>query len=172
VDVNVVFDRPTPSEDGPLALDVGECTAAAAPAVLDIAESCFRYTRFHLDPHVDRVVANRIKREWIANFVERKRGDRLFVAYVDGRPAGFLAALATEQAGARTAVIDLVGVATDAQRRGVGVSLATAFANHYRKTCSRLLVGTQVANVPSIRLYEKLGYSLRHSHYVLHKHAA
>jgi RimJ/RimL family protein N-acetyltransferase len=31
-------------------------------------------------------------------------------------------------------------------------------------------VGTQIANLPSIRLYEKLGFSLVKSAYVMHRH--
>lgn len=170
VDVNVTFDLAAPREDRPLRVDVGECTSAAEAAVLDIAGSCFRFTRFHLDPEVGTEVAHAVKREWVRSYAAKKRGDRLFVAYADGHPAGFLAALVTELGGTRTAVIDLVGVGTDMQKKGVGESLVNRFINHYRSSCEALLVGTQVANTPSIRLYEKLGFSLRKSQYVLHKH--
>jgi len=53
---------------------------------LDIAESAFVYSRFHLDPLVPKELANRVKREWIANYVRRQRGERLLVAEVDGNP--------------------------------------------------------------------------------------
>ena len=167
VDVNVTFELALPSEARPLRVDVGECAKASEEAVLDIAGGCFTFTRFHLDPHVGLEVAHAVKREWTRSYVLKKRGDHLFVAYSGGRPAGFLAALVTPE---KAAVIDLVGVATDMQKKGVGESLVNAFVNRYRKHTDKLLVGTQVANVPSIRLYEKLGFSLKSSHYVLHKH--
>ena len=170
VDVNVTFAMNTPAEARRLRVDVGECTSRSADAVLDIAGSCFRFTRFHLDPGVEDAVAHRIKREWVRNYVLKKRGDRLFVASVDGKPAGFLAALVGEHAGSRRAIIDLVGVDTSLHRRGIGESLVNAFVEHYRGSCGSMVVGTQVANVPSVRLYEKLGFSLIGSEYVLHKH--
>jgi dTDP-4-amino-4,6-dideoxy-D-galactose acyltransferase len=171
VDVNITFTRrPRVAANRPPGIDIGECTPKAADAVLDIAGHCFKYTRFHLDPLVEVALAHRIKREWVRNYVLKRRGDRLFVAYVDGRPAGFLAALVGDRAGERTATIDLVGVDTTLQGRGIGQSLVLAFADHYRGSCDWLAVGTQVANIPSVRLYEKLGFSLAQSEYVLHKH--
>lgn len=163
VDTNVTFEL---AREVPLASDVevGELQAAEADAVLDIAGSAFRYSRFHLDPQIDDALAHRIKREWINNYVLGKRGDALLVARLGGKPAGFLAALVSHG----TAVIDLVAVATDAVGKGVGSALTAAFAQRYRGM-SRL-VGTQVANVPSIRLYSKLGFVLARSHYVLHHH--
>ena len=171
VDVNVTFQMAAPSTPRQPLVEVRQCTASAADAVLDIAGSCFRYTRFHLDPLIDVGVAHRIKREWIRSYVMKQRGDRLFVAYVDGKPAGFLASLVADHAGEHTAIIDLVGVEKALQGRGVGQSLVNAFVEHYRRSCASLVVGTQVANVPSVRLYEKLGFSLVRSEYVLHHHA-
>jgi ribosomal protein S18 acetylase RimI-like enzyme len=172
VDVNITLTVNAPVASRRSIVEVGECTPKVADAVLDIAGSCFRFTRFHLDPLVDDTLAHRIKREWIRNYVLRKRGDRLFVAYVDGRPAGFLAALVSDRAGVRTATIDLVGVDKAFQRRGAGESLVNWFMEHYRASCESLAVGTQIANVPSVRLYEKLGFALNRSEYVLHKHVA
>ena len=170
VDVNITFAMNAPAEARRPLVDVGECTPRSADAVLDIAGSCFRFTRFHLDPRVDDAVAHRIKREWVRNYVLKKRGDRLFVASVEGKPAGFLAAMVNEHAGSRRAIIDLVGVDTSLHRRGIGESLVNAFVEHYRGSCGSMVVGTQVANVPSVRLYEKLGFSLIGSEYVFHKH--
>jgi ribosomal protein S18 acetylase RimI-like enzyme len=79
---------------------------------------------------------------------------------------GFLAALVSE----RNAVIDLVGVDKQYQRRRVGAALTQAFIDHYRPSASSLQVGTQVANVPSMRLYERLGFSISKTQYVLHLH--
>ena len=59
-------------------------------------------------------------------------------------------------------------VATAAHGQGAGSALCTAFAHKYRGMPR--VVGTQVANVPSIRLYTKLGFVLAKSQYVLHAH--
>ncbi|MFT3694655.1 MAG: GNAT family N-acetyltransferase [Kofleriaceae bacterium] len=145
-------------------VDVRECSDADAAAVLDIAGSAFRYSRFHLDPAVGQEMAHHVKREWIANYVKKVRGDALLVGFLDGKPAGFLAALVSHG----TAAIDLVAVATSAHGKGVGSALCAAFAKRYAGMPR--VVGTQVVNVPSIRMYTKLGYELARSQYVLHRH--
>jgi ribosomal protein S18 acetylase RimI-like enzyme len=111
-----------------------------------------------------------VKREWVASYFEGRRGDRLFVARVAGRIAGFLAAVMTQHDGRPAAAIDLVGVAADHQRAGVGRALVRRFAAHYAG-CEHVIVGTQAANVPSIRMYEGLGFRAVRSAYVLHRHA-
>jgi len=165
VDTNVTFElMREPSAASP-SIEVSEVAEGDADAVLDIAGSAFRYSRFHLDPLISDELAHHIKREWIRNYVLRKRGDALLVAHLDDRVVGFLAAIVAHG----TAIIDLVAVASDANGLGVGSALTLAFAQKYRGM-SRI-VGTQVANVPSVRLYTKLGFSLVRSQYVLHHHA-
>jgi len=164
VDTSVTFEL---AREVPVAtaIEVSECTPADAEAVLAIAGSAFRYSRFHLDPTVGVELANHVKRVWIRNYVTKQRGDALLVAHHAGKPAGFLAALVAHG----TAVIDLVAVATDAHGHGIGSALCAAFAKRYHD--KPRIVGTQVANVPSIRMYTKLGYELSRSQYVLHLHA-
>jgi ribosomal protein S18 acetylase RimI-like enzyme len=137
---------------------------------VEIAGTCFRYSRFHLDPRVPREIADRIKREWIRNYATKRRGERLLVASLEGRPAGFLAVLASESGGQRIRTIDLVGVAAWAQRRGVGRALVEAFIAASRGVCDVMQVGTQAANIPSMRLYETTGFCMSRSQYVLHGH--
>jgi ribosomal protein S18 acetylase RimI-like enzyme len=177
VDVNVTFSIEAPSSSQNRAVDlpqdvvVHEIQPAEEKATLDIAGSCFRYSRFHLDPLVSTQIANRIKRDWIFNYIKGKRGDRLFVALTDGRPAGFLAAIATGGDGERAYVIDLVGVGSGFQRRGIGQALTSFFISYYRNS-PRLEVGTQAANIPSMRLYEKCGFGISKTQYVMHGHVA
>jgi ribosomal protein S18 acetylase RimI-like enzyme len=147
-------------------LNIGEVKPAEADAVLDIAGSAFRYSRFHLDPRIDNALAHKIKREWIRNYVLGKRGAGLLVARENGKPIGFLAHLVARG----TAVIDLIAVASDAHGRGAGSALTAAFAGLYAGMPR--IAGTQIANVPSIRLYSKLGFTFSRSQYVLHHHAS
>lgn len=167
VDVNVTLSRapePTP------ALEPEPTVETARPehyaALLDVAGSCFRTSRFHLDPAIDDELANRVKREWIRSYVEGRRGVELLAALVDGSPAGFLAVL--EQDGLRT--IDLVGVSLSHQGRGVGTALVAAFIARHGLSARELRVGTQIANVPSLRLYARAGFSIASASYVLHLH--
>ena len=165
VDVNVTLER---EGDGGLSgTSVAPAAAHQYEALLDIAGSCFRYSRFHLDPHIPTELAHRVKREWVRSYVEGRRGVELLAATHDGEAAGFLAVLEAQD-GAQ--VIDLIGVAAAVQGRGIGESLVGAFAQRHGDGGRTLRVGTQVANVPSLRLYEKLGFRVVSATYVLHRH--
>jgi ribosomal protein S18 acetylase RimI-like enzyme len=171
VDVNVTFERnAAEANDEPQGeVEVGASSEEDAESVLAIAESAYEYSRFHLDPLVPAGLANRIKREWCGSYVRGDRGDRLFVARLHGQPVGFLAALTTA-GDHRAAVIDLVGVRREQRKRRVGTALVRAFLGYYQSSVRTVRVGTQVANIPSVRLYERLGFSLVDSQYVLHLH--
>lgn len=149
---------------------IGEFHPAQREAVLAIAKSCFRYSRFHLDPLIPPETANQIKHDWILNYILKQRGEHLWVATVAGRPAGFLAVIAGEEAGRRYRAIDLIGVAPDYQGRGIGQALTAFFVDFYKQHSDFLQVGTQIANLPSMRLYPKIGFSLIKSAYVMHRH--
>lgn len=149
-------------------LDRCESHAASRHPLAEVAGECFRFSRFHLDPDFPNALADEIKRQWIVNYLSGGRGDRLFAARVEGRWAGFLASLVTPDG---TAVIDLIGVGSDFQGRGLGGHLIAAFQQAYAGAANVLRVGTQVANAPSLRLYQKQGFRPVQSAYVLHWHA-
>jgi ribosomal protein S18 acetylase RimI-like enzyme len=173
VDVNVTFERTADLNPGlqpRRATLVRDMRPADHAEILGIAEHCFSYSRFHLDPFFAQEQANRIKREWVRNYILGKRGERLLVAEWDGVPVGFLAVLAGEIKGRSCRVIDLIGVSGSYQGRGVGRGLVDHFSRLYAGKCDVLRVGTQVANIPSVRLYERCGFRVAESAYVLHAH--
>lgn len=176
VDVNVTFARDTraPGQGarggGASGCWLGEASGEHHSGVLEIAATCFQYSRFHLDPLIPRTVADRIKHDWILSYIRKQRGDRLFVATLDETPVGFLAALSSESNGKRIRIIDLMGVEAAYQGRGIGRELVGFFVDRYRDEADSLQVGTQVANVPSLRLYEGCGFSVLSTRYVLHMH--
>ena len=137
---------------------------------LDIAGSCFKFSRFHLDPFIQKSIANRIKHDWILSYLQGQRGEKLWVALRDQQPAGFLAVLSSKSEGKVTRIIDLIGVHGPLQNRGIGKTLMGFFIHEYRDYSDFLQVGTQAANIPSMRLYQKLGFSIIQTQYVLHFH--
>jgi ribosomal protein S18 acetylase RimI-like enzyme len=149
---------------------VGVCQPQWRDAVLEIAECAFRFTRFHVDPKIDRAAANRVKREWIQSYVDGRRGDALLVAHDGDTVLGFNAMLVSDRPSGPVAVIDLIGVHPDQQRRGIGRLMVDGALHHYQDRCRSLEVGTQASNVPSVRLYERMGFRLIRSGYVLHRH--
>jgi ribosomal protein S18 acetylase RimI-like enzyme len=134
-----------------------------------LAGSAFQYSRFHLDPAIPAALAHRIKSEWAGNWFRGARGDGMIVAEDAGRVAGFLQLL---WRGERL-VIDLVAVDPASRARGLARAMIGCAAKRGTGDARRpaaITVGTQAANIPSVRLYESLGFRLRGSQYVLHHH--
>lgn len=142
---------------------------AAAPgdrrAVAAIARDGFRFTRFHLDPHIPRGLAGRIKAAWAENFFDGRRGDAMLVAEAERQVAGFILLLRLPR---DRLAIDLIAV--DSRFRGRG--LARAMIGRAAGTAGviELVVGTQAANAPSVRLYESAGFRWSTAQLVLHHH--
>lgn len=176
VDVNVTFGIGTESGKNPLArqktsgFKIGAVEGGQQEAALEIARTAFAYSRFHLDPLVPKATADRIKHDWILNYLKKKRGEHLWIASVAGRPAGFLAVLASTDRGKEVRTIDLIGVSRDYRRQGIGLALTQFFINHYWDQCHYLQVGTQIANLPSLGLYQKAGFQVAKTAYVMHLH--
>ena len=172
VDTNVTLEQSAslPGRSPSTAIFVLPARGADHDAVQQIAETAFVYSRFHLDPLFPRLLANRVKREWIRSYCEGRRGDMLFVAEWEGKVVGFLAALAVGAENAKAAVIDLVAVEPAARAAGVGTALVAGFQTHYCGKADTLRVGTQIANVASLGLYRQCGFSIVESTYVLHAH--
>lgn len=160
-------------EDGgapPAGVSVGLVRPEQHPAVADVAGRCFRWSRFHLDPQIPVELANLVKRRWIENYCLGRRGSALYAGEVDGATAGFLAVIESTVHGRPVASIDLVGVAPEHQGRGVGAALVQRFVDEWYGRVSELRVGTQAANIQSIRFYERIGFRAVESTYVLHVH--
>jgi GNAT superfamily N-acetyltransferase len=115
-------------------------------------------------------LANLIKRAWIENYMAGKRGSALYAASSGGTVVGFLAVLEATVRNRLCAVIDLIGVARDQQGRGVGAELISTFIRDWQGRAAELLVGTQAANIQSVRFYENNGFRMVESNLVLHAH--
>ena len=170
VDGNITFEiDPTgaaPEKENLIVRDVDKNNETEIEKVINIAETAFVYSRFHLDPLVSDDLANKIKGSWIRSYVAGTRGVKLLVAEEGGQPAGFLAVL--ESAG--NYIIDLIGVDPSFQKKGIGKSLIVHFQRLYWEKAKRLIVGTQISNIPSMRLYQKCGFRISEIPYVMHGH--
>jgi ribosomal protein S18 acetylase RimI-like enzyme len=166
VDVNITFERRPMKVESP-SIAVREALPQDESDVLAIAETCFVYSRFHLDPLISNETAHKIKRKWIGSYFRGQRGEKLFVAEFDGKVVGFNAVLKTTD---NARVIDLIGVDKTYQGRGVGRALVESFVTDSYDRYAYLRVGTQVANTPSINLYERCGFKVANAFYVLHAH--
>lgn len=167
VDTNVVFDKAVCTDH----VFEGNCTVRfTEPSdegqVVSLANKSFEFSRFHLDPFVSNDLANEIKRQWAGNFFVGDRGDRMVVATINGRVVGFLQLLFDKN---RNLVIDLIAVDPNARKKGV----ATDMIKYAESNCSdrkRIIVGTQIANTASMKLYEKCGFTIAKASYNFHYH--
>ncbi len=134
--------------------------------VEDIAQKNFSHDRFHQDPNIDNSLADEIKRQWAGNFFSGKRGDAMIVATANNRPVAFLLLLLAK----KHSVIDLIAVSKEHRKKGLSKQMIS-YAMRELSDRNRWLVGTQSTNVPSVRLYESLGFQTIGSQYVLHRHS-
>ncbi|MCH8967514.1 MAG: GNAT family N-acetyltransferase [Planctomycetes bacterium] len=169
VDTNVLFSKPIGQPDcAPGKYEIQPAIAAHEDQVAAVAFSSFEFSRFHLDPLIPNELANRVKAEWTRSYFRGQRGDQMTVATLDGVVAGFVMLIDCDD-GTRT--IDLIAV--DRRHRGRGV--ARGMISHveaHSEGFTRIRVGTQLANIPSIRLYARLGFVMDEAHYVFHHHQA
>src|SRR3990167_6265049 len=137
---------------------VGFVNSTEKQAVIDIAKNAFVFSRFYQDRCISQETASQIKSDWVANYFNGKRGDNLIVARSNDRVIGFLLLI-------KKTTIDLIAVAEDYYRQGIA-STMIAFAN---QTVGLLTAGTQLNNRHSIALYEKCGFCMKNSYFVLHQ---
>lgn len=151
-------------------ISVGPVRPEQHHAVADIAARCFRWSRFHLDPRIPVKLANLVKRRWIENYCRGQRGAALYVGEIGDTIAGFLAVIESKADNRPLAIIDLIGVSPEHQGRGIGAALVRFFVDEWRGRVAELRVGTQAANIASLRFYERNGFQIVESNYVLHAH--
>lgn len=137
-------------------------------AVEEIAGRSFIYSRFHLDPSISKPLADEIKTQWVGNYFRGQRGDYMVVAERNGHVAGFLQLL---NAPGNVQVIDLIAVDKDHRGKGLAEEMIQ-YAVAACGTPKTLRVGTQSANIVSLSLYEKLGFRIVSTSYVLHHHGS
>lgn len=165
IDVNITFRRePAPVAAGTAGGGVRDGLPEDRDAVVAIAEHDYSVSRFHLDPEIPDAVARAIKRDWVDNFFRGARGDRLLVADREGQVIGFLLVLD----GTDASVIDLIAVATEARGHGAGTALVCALAES--RPDRPVVAGTQVSNVGALRFYERLGFTVQQTQFILHRH--
>lgn len=131
---------------------------ADIPALREIASYNHRNTRFYADDHFPRERCDELYATWIEKSVEGW-AQRVLVADHGAGPAGYLTIHVKPQAYGE---IGLVGVARDAQGRGIGGQLVeTAIAWLRQKGLLTASVVTQGRNVGAQRLYQANGFRTR-----------
>jgi len=167
IDTNVVFEKTIlKGEHRSVSTKIRVAENIDSQAVGELGSNSFVYSRFYLDPQIPVETANEIKSAWVLNFFRGKRGDQLLVAEKDRKIAGFNQLIYGLD---NSVCIDLIAVGKSFARQGI----ASDLINYIDTVCDdkkRVVVGAQVSNIPSIRLYQKLGFRMCSSKYVFHYH--
>jgi GNAT superfamily N-acetyltransferase len=166
IDTNVQLTRKAARIDPPVA-GVRFAMPGDESALRDLAAGSFVESRFYRDPRIGDDVASQVKREWAGNFFSGKRGEWMVVAEEDEKITGFLQLLRGND---DVVIIDLVAVAPDFRGRGLARSMIAFAAQQCLGRAADMLVGTQIANVGSLSLYDALNFRISSADYVLHLH--
>lgn len=159
---------PEPAARGRDPARIREARPEDRQAVAAVAAGAFEHSRFHVDPRIGKAPADAVKAAWAENFFAGQRGDAMAVAVLRGRVVGFLQLLRDAATGDTT--IDLIAVAPAARRRGLGRDLIRFAERRWGRPGARFRVGTQLANVASLSLYEELGFRVARAEMIFHLH--
>ncbi len=129
----------------------------------ELAANSFIYSRFHLDKRFVKKIADKVKEEWVANYFKGKRGDKMVVAKKGNKVIGFLQLIIKN----KQLIIDLIAVDSNSRRKGVAAQMIN-FATLNIPNINSVLVGTQLANIPSINFYQKLNFKFLDAKYIFH----
>ncbi len=142
---------------------------ADASAVRWVAAESFRGYggHYHADPRLDRAKCDETYADWAhRSCVSREVADRVFVAEDAGRVVGFLTLRHNSPVEDE---VPLNAVLPSHQRGGVYRSLmAGALASSRDRGVERLIISTQMTNVPVQKAWVRMGFEPSRSHFTFH----
>lgn len=165
IDTNVYLEKPIFRKRAAADSRIRHSEPRDREGVMAVAAKSFRYSRFHLDRAFSGKTANRVKAQWAGGFFAGTRGTAMVVAEDAGEIRGFLLLIDSPE----KILIDLIAVDPDCRNNGIATGLIR-FAESDSKKCAMIGAGTQIANAPSLGLYEGLGFRIASSQYVFHYH--
>ena len=136
-------------------------------SIAKIAESSFKYDRFHTDPAIANERAAKIKSEWTRNFFKGKRGNSMIVAVEGDAISGFLQILNSND---DSIIIDLIAVNGSQRQKGIATKMIQFAIENCGMEGGNIKVGTQLSNTPSLSLYLKMGFRIISTQHIFHLH--
>ncbi len=133
----------------------------------EIAQESFSTDHFHMDPRFPKEKVDDLYAEWVNNCCNKNRADTVLVAQCGLKTAGFITCKATKPH--NYGVIELVAVHPAFQGVGVGSGLLKKALSWFSKRVNEVYVGTQITNIPAIRLYQRAGFRFSKSEATFHR---
>lgn len=167
IDTNVTLEKPVvPSEAKARRTGVRFAVPDDQNQVLAIAGHGFNHSRFHLDSAFPTEVADATRTEWVRSYFSGSRGDTMVVAVAGDVISGFLLLIYGKDG---RLIIDLIAVAEEHRRKGIARDMID-YAQLNCRGFSHIRVGTQLSNLPSLKLYEGMGFQISGAQYTFHYH--
>ena len=126
------------------------------PQLMDVARVSHRSTRFHADTRFDPARSDELYAQWIERSIAGELADAVWVVDIDDAPRGYI----TASRGVTAASIGLIAVAPEYRGRGYGDRLLrTMLQWSAHEGLGRVTVVTQGRSAPSVRFYERAGFT-------------
>jgi dTDP-4-amino-4,6-dideoxy-D-galactose acyltransferase len=149
-------------------IKIGQASLSDEEALRNIAREVFRVDHFHADSRLSREKCDDVYSEWISNSL-RGLANIVFVARKGDSILGFVTCKCRiDQSGNQKGFIDLIGVRNEYTGHGIGSFLVSKSLEWFSGKACCVLAGTQAANVPAVRLYQKMGFRHIFSEATLH----
>lgn len=166
IDTNIIFEkRVNLNNKKNSKYEIRFSTLKDEKKVKELSKKSFKFSRFHLDEKIPNKLADEIKYRWTENFFKGKRGDKMIVTIDENDIVGFLLLVEKKN----NLIIDLIALDEKYYGKKIAEDMIT-FAENNIKNINKIIVGTQISNIPSIRFYEKCGFRKIESNYVFHYH--
>ena len=159
------LDQPGVIQPVPSGYTVARADLNDLPAILTIASYSFEYSRFFRDGHFSAERVRQFYPSWIRESFQSK--EEVFVLKESSKVIGFISLQLNPVTS--ELIIRLIAVDQAERCKGLGqilIGRAEQYALEHK--AKRMLVGTQVNNIPAIRLYEKNGFRLSSAKYRFH----
>ena len=153
-DTKIVFEIPR-LEIPPQKINlVKKWTIPANESLIHLGIYSGKYSRFKNDPLLPEGSFEKMYREWVLQSLNGNMGDDIYYIGDVNDPL----AMITLSIKSQFAEIGLIAVKQEYQQQGFG-KLLVEFAAYitFENKLNRLIVATQLSNLPAIKLYEKCG---------------
>lgn len=130
-------------------------------AIKKIARNSFRKSHFYKNKRFQKDKIDELYAKWVTNKFEK--GNNIYIYEDKNIIKGFLLAIENSE----EAIIDLIAV--DSKFKGEGIAKKLILNFFQLNISKKSYVGTQIINLPAIKLYEKVGYKIFDFTHIFHK---
>jgi ribosomal protein S18 acetylase RimI-like enzyme len=148
--------------------DVVDVAKKDMSELIKMARKVFRINHFHADPRLSKRKADELYAKWMVNCLAGYV-DKVLVAKKSNEVLGFITCrIEHVDKSHNYGIIDLIGVKDEHRGKGIGLALVYRALEWFSKSTHSIYVGTQAANLPAVKLYEKAGFERVYSEADLH----